>query len=205
MIGSGKVARSNAHTGSGFDDFLKEEGMFEEVQAKALKRALAEQLEDSMQAAKLSKLQMARSRSRSRERLCSARWAICISWRCGDSRSQTTPRQNVVSHAETLRLQTVAAICGIAGCGEFASIGPDAFWGVDHARRRQRRLSADLRQHPSYRRDELQAAWARACASRRLRSRPFPWKGPQFQFGIRYAVGALRRTHYPWRLPMGIA
>ena len=33
-----------------FDDFLKDEGIVEEVQAKALKRALAEQLEESMQA-----------------------------------------------------------------------------------------------------------------------------------------------------------
>jgi antitoxin HicB len=35
------------------DDFLKREGIFEEVQAKALKRALSEQLQESMQAAKL--------------------------------------------------------------------------------------------------------------------------------------------------------
>ena len=40
---SGNVAKRNPRTGSRFDDFLKEEGMFEEVQAKALKRALAEQ------------------------------------------------------------------------------------------------------------------------------------------------------------------
>ena len=37
------MAKRNPRTGSRFDDFLKEEGMFEEVQAKALKRALAEQ------------------------------------------------------------------------------------------------------------------------------------------------------------------
>ena len=30
------------HIGSSFDDFLKEDGIFEEVQACALKRALAE-------------------------------------------------------------------------------------------------------------------------------------------------------------------
>ena len=41
------MAKRNPRTGSRFDDFLKEEGMFEEVQAKALKRALAEQLEES--------------------------------------------------------------------------------------------------------------------------------------------------------------
>jgi hypothetical protein len=46
----GNAAKPDPRTGSRFDDFLKEEGMFEEVQAKALKRALAEQLEESMQA-----------------------------------------------------------------------------------------------------------------------------------------------------------
>ena len=53
------MARINPHTGSRFDDFLKEDGVFDQVQARALKRALAEQLEDSMRHAKLTKLQMA--------------------------------------------------------------------------------------------------------------------------------------------------
>jgi antitoxin HicB len=43
--------------------------MFEEVQAKALKRALAEQLEESMQAAKLTKLDMAKKMATSRSQL----------------------------------------------------------------------------------------------------------------------------------------
>jgi len=63
------VAKRNVHTGSKFDDFLKNEGIFEEVQAKALKRALAEQLEESMQAAKLTKLDMARKMATSRSQL----------------------------------------------------------------------------------------------------------------------------------------
>jgi antitoxin HicB len=63
------VAKRNVHTGSRFDDFLKKEGVFEEVQAKALKRALAEQLEESMQAAKLTKLEMARKMATSRSQL----------------------------------------------------------------------------------------------------------------------------------------
>jgi hypothetical protein len=42
------VAGRNSHTGSSFDDFLKDEGVYEEVLAKALKRALAEQLEEGM-------------------------------------------------------------------------------------------------------------------------------------------------------------
>ena len=63
------MANGNVHTGSRFDDFLKEEGIFDEVRAKALKRALAEQLEDSMQVAKLTKLEMARKMATSRSQL----------------------------------------------------------------------------------------------------------------------------------------
>ncbi len=59
----------NAHLGSNFDDFLKDENIFEEVQAKALKRALAEQLEESMQAANISKVKMAELMSTSRSQL----------------------------------------------------------------------------------------------------------------------------------------
>ena len=63
------MVKRNVHTGSKFDDFLKEEGIFEEVQAKALKRALAEQLEESMQAANLTKQDMARKMATSRSQL----------------------------------------------------------------------------------------------------------------------------------------
>jgi antitoxin HicB len=63
------MAKNNAHTGSRFDDFLKEEGIFDEVQAKALKRALAEQLAESMQVAKLTKLEMAKKMATSRSQL----------------------------------------------------------------------------------------------------------------------------------------
>jgi len=65
-----KIAtRRNPHRGTSFDDFLKEEGIFEEVQAKALKRALAEQLEESMQAANLTKMKMAEKMETSRSQL----------------------------------------------------------------------------------------------------------------------------------------
>ena len=36
------MGKNNPHTGSEFDDFLKEEGIFKEVQANALQRALAD-------------------------------------------------------------------------------------------------------------------------------------------------------------------
>jgi len=48
---------------------LKREGIFDEVQARALKRALAEQLEESMQDAKLTKLEMAKKMATSRSQL----------------------------------------------------------------------------------------------------------------------------------------
>ena len=57
-----KTTKVNPHTGSSFDDFLKEEGIYEEVQARAIKRALAEQLDDAMQSSKLSKVNMAQRR-----------------------------------------------------------------------------------------------------------------------------------------------
>jgi antitoxin HicB len=42
------MEKKNLHLGSSFDDFLKHEGIFEEVQAVARKRALAESIEDDM-------------------------------------------------------------------------------------------------------------------------------------------------------------
>ena len=63
------MAKRNQHVGSNFDDFLKEDGMFEAVQAKALKRALSEQIEESMQAANISKVKMAELMATSRSQL----------------------------------------------------------------------------------------------------------------------------------------
>lgn len=63
------MANQNQHRGSSFDDFLKEDGIFEEVQAKALKRALSEQLDDAMQAINLSKADMAKRMETSRSQL----------------------------------------------------------------------------------------------------------------------------------------
>ncbi len=61
--------KPNAHRGSSFDDFLKGEGNFEEVQARAVKRALAEQLDDAMLANKLTKVAMAERMATSRSQL----------------------------------------------------------------------------------------------------------------------------------------
>ena len=48
---------------------MKEEGFFEEVQAKALKRVVSEQIEDSMLAANLTKVAMAKKMATSRSQL----------------------------------------------------------------------------------------------------------------------------------------
>ena len=63
------MAKSNSRRGSSFDDFLKEDGIFEAVQARALKRALAEQLDDAMQAGNLTKVSMAARMATSRSQL----------------------------------------------------------------------------------------------------------------------------------------
>jgi antitoxin HicB len=63
------MAKSNPHRGSNFDDLLKEDGIYEAVQARALKRALAEQLDDAMHAGKLSKVAMAQRMATSRSQL----------------------------------------------------------------------------------------------------------------------------------------
>jgi len=44
----------NKHRGSSLDDFLKEEGIYEEVCAAAAKRVLAEELRDAMEKKKLN-------------------------------------------------------------------------------------------------------------------------------------------------------
>jgi antitoxin HicB len=48
------------YIGSNFDDFLAEEGLLTEVEAVAVKRVLAYQIEQLMDAQKLSKTAMAR-------------------------------------------------------------------------------------------------------------------------------------------------
>ncbi len=55
-----RAARSkNKHRGSSFEDFLKKEGLLEDVQAAALKRALALKVRDLMKKNRLTKSAMA--------------------------------------------------------------------------------------------------------------------------------------------------
>ena len=50
---------SRKHMGSSIDDFLKEEGIFEEAQTQAVKEVVAWQLSDAMRKKKISKARMA--------------------------------------------------------------------------------------------------------------------------------------------------
>ncbi len=50
---------SKKHMGSSIDDFMKEEGIFEESQAQAIKEVVAWQLAEAMKKQKISKNKMA--------------------------------------------------------------------------------------------------------------------------------------------------
>ena len=50
---------SKKHMGSSIEDFMKEEGVFEEAQAQAIKEVVAWQLADAMKKQKISKRKMA--------------------------------------------------------------------------------------------------------------------------------------------------
>jgi antitoxin HicB len=55
--------------GSSFDGWLKEEGIYEEVSAAAIKRVLARQIEHAMKEKRLSKAEVARRMQTSRAAL----------------------------------------------------------------------------------------------------------------------------------------
>ena len=59
----------NDHSGSDFDDFLAEEGILEEVSARAHKRLLALQLEDAMSELQLTKSELAERMDTSRSQV----------------------------------------------------------------------------------------------------------------------------------------
>ena len=60
------IMKKNKHRGSSFDDFLKEEGLFEECNAEAVKRVIAFQLEKELKKQKLTKTQLAKRMHTSR-------------------------------------------------------------------------------------------------------------------------------------------
>ena len=55
--------------GSSFVDFLKDEGIYEEVTAGAIKRVLTRQIAEAMKAGEISKSEMARRMNTSRSQL----------------------------------------------------------------------------------------------------------------------------------------
>jgi hypothetical protein len=61
--------KRNPHVGSTLDDFLREDGSYDTVQAIAVKRVLAFQLEESMRKARLTKSEMARRMRTTRAQL----------------------------------------------------------------------------------------------------------------------------------------
>jgi len=70
VVHDGKQTRNkNLHEGSSLDDFLHEEGIFEEVEAAALKRALAMKLADIMQKEHVKKTPLAKRMQTSRAAL----------------------------------------------------------------------------------------------------------------------------------------
>ena len=58
-----------ARIGSSFDDFLKEEGIYEEVTATAIKRVLAWQMQQSLREQGISKSMLARQMHTSRTQI----------------------------------------------------------------------------------------------------------------------------------------
>ena len=53
------MAKRNAHIGSTLDDLLSEDGVLEEVSARAIKRVIAWQLQEAMKAQGITKTAMA--------------------------------------------------------------------------------------------------------------------------------------------------
>ena len=73
---------SKKHMGSSIDDFLKEEGIFEESQVQAVKEVVAWQLAEAMKKKKISKNRMARLLKTSRtqvDRLLDAKNDVTLS------------------------------------------------------------------------------------------------------------------------------
>ena len=63
------MKKKNKHIGSSFDDLLKEDGIYEEVTAHAVKRVLAWQLQQAMKDAGIGKAEMARRMKTSRSQV----------------------------------------------------------------------------------------------------------------------------------------
>ena len=54
-----KKSNGNPHRGSSFESFLEEEGMYDDVNARAIKKVIAWQLSDALEKEKLTKTELA--------------------------------------------------------------------------------------------------------------------------------------------------
>lgn len=63
------MKKRNPHLGSSLDDFLREQGIFDNVEKFAAKKVIALQLQAQMQAANLSKTEMAKRLNTSHSQL----------------------------------------------------------------------------------------------------------------------------------------
>jgi hypothetical protein len=63
------MKKKNPHRGSKFEDFLKEQGLFEEVTTGAMKRVLTWQISQAMKKQRVTKSQMAKRMRTSRAAL----------------------------------------------------------------------------------------------------------------------------------------
>ncbi len=63
------AGKLNSSVGSSFDDFLKDEGLYEEITAQSIKRVLSWQLREAMTAQGMTKVKMAQLMNTSRSQL----------------------------------------------------------------------------------------------------------------------------------------
>ena len=63
------MSKTNPHDGSDFDDFLKAEGIYEEVTAGAIMRRTIRQIRDRMEACKVNEAELAKRVSTSRAQI----------------------------------------------------------------------------------------------------------------------------------------
>lgn len=64
-----KTAKKNPHIGSSVDDFFAEEGLLEEIEAIAIKRVIALELQDAMDKTQMTKTELARRLETSRSQV----------------------------------------------------------------------------------------------------------------------------------------
>src|SRR5690554_4380687 len=69
MVANAKTKKQQSALGSSFDDFLHEQGLYEETTLAATKRVLAEQIRRAMEEENLTKAEMARRMHTSRSAL----------------------------------------------------------------------------------------------------------------------------------------